>query len=105
MLVQGALLFLVGYFGNVNPEINVLQINQETYTVTVVAPQDVENANIKTEDGIATFAWADATTETTEPVKNISFSIEAGKEYVFEVKGEAGLTADNIRLINQKEGV
>ncbi|MCB0846322.1 MAG: MFS transporter [Bacteroidetes bacterium] len=104
MLVQGALLFLVAYFGNVNPEINVTQVNQETYTVTVVAPQDVENANIKTEDGIATFAWADATTETTEPVKNISFSIEAGKEYVFEVKGEAGLTADNIRLINQKEG-
>ena len=57
MLVQGALLFLVAYFGNVNPTIKVDKLDTERFKVEISAPKDVLNANIKTENGIALFTW------------------------------------------------
>lgn len=104
MLVQGAMLFLVAHFGNVNPEIKIAQINNDVYNVTVASPNDVANANIKTDDGIATFVWDGKLDANGEPSKNISFSMEANKEYTFVVAGEPGLTAESISLINQKKG-
>jgi len=101
MLVQGALLFLVASFGDVNPEITVNSIGDKAYEVMVTAPADVENAQIKTEDGIATFEWS-LTKE--EPATQFSFSMQGGLVYRFVVKGEENLSAENIQLINQKEG-
>ena len=57
MLVQGALLFLVAYFGNINPTIKVDKLDAERFKVEISAPKDVLNANIKTADGIALFTW------------------------------------------------
>ncbi len=57
MLVQGALLFLVANFGNINPSIAVAKIDSNKYNVTVSTLKDVKNVNIKTKDGIAMFTW------------------------------------------------
>lgn len=101
MLVQGALLFLVAYFGNVNPEISIDKLEGEAFRVTVASASDVANAQIKTRDGIATFAW-----EGTQdiPAKSVSFAMEAGESYAFIAAGEADLAVSDISLINQKKG-
>lgn len=104
MLVQGAMLFLVAYFGNVNPEISVTEINQDTYEITVTSPQDVANTHIKTDNGIATIEWLESTVQPEELTKSISFSMEAEQAYTFRVVGEPGITSEDISLINQKEG-
>jgi len=106
MLVQGALLFLVAYYGNVDPKIEVQEIDAETFSVTVSAPSDVENVNIKTDDGVAMFTWADETLPETEnqPTHGKSFSIEADKKYEFIVTGEPALEEDSFSIIDQKQG-
>lgn len=104
MLVQGAMLFLVAFFGNVNPEITIHQLSEDSYQVTVVASKDVENAYINTKNGIATIAWVTEFDSSGEPLKSISFGMTSGQEYSFLITGEAGLTTDSINLINQKQG-
>ncbi|MCX6237179.1 MAG: MFS transporter [Bacteroidia bacterium] len=106
MLVQGALLFLVVHFGNINPTINVDKIDGKKYEVTVSASQDVKNVNIKTEDGIALFTWANyvKADSINVPTKGKSFSMEAKKKYAFIVSGEENLKAKNITIIDQKRG-
>ena len=104
MLVQGAMLFLVAYFGNVNPQISVNQISEDAYQVTVIASMDVENANISTENGIASIVWFSEDSQASEPTKRIGFTMAAGEEYVFLISGEQELTEESIRLINQKKG-
>jgi len=105
MIVQGALLFLVAYFGNVNPTINLESIESDTYKVSVSSPGYVKNANIKTDAGLATFVWADhEKASSNKPSPYISFSMEANEQYTFIAKGEANLKASDITLINQKKG-
>ncbi len=104
MLVQGALLFLVAYYGNVDPSVRISQLNRDSYNVTVSTPSDVANANIKTENGIATFEWIDEEEYSETATHSISFSMEAGREYNFLVTGESGLTAASISIIDQKKG-
>ena len=106
MLVQGALLFLVAYFGNINPTIDVDQLSENKYEVTVSTHKDVENVNIKTDDGIAVFSWADAADLEGEntPTQSKSFSMEANEEYAFIVEGEKDLSQDKITIIDQSKG-
>ena len=106
MLVQGALLFLVAYYGNVDPSVKVSELGPEKYGVTVSAPRDVPNVNIKTEDGVALFTWDDASIPPDEntPTHGKSFSLEADRNYAFIVEGEPDLNADKLSIIDQKEG-
>ena len=106
MIVQGALLFLVAYFGNVNPTVEVSKLDDEKFKVEVSASSDVENVNIKTEDGIANFIWEDPNMANVEntPTHGKSFSMEADKKYSFLVTGEEKLTESNISIIDQKSG-
>jgi glycoside/pentoside/hexuronide:cation symporter, GPH family len=106
MLVQGALLFLVAQFGNINPSIEVTKLEFKKYEVTVSSTQDVKNVNIKTRDGIAMFTVAhEAVNESSNiPTKGKSFSMEAHKKYSFIVAGEDKLDAKKISIINQKRG-
>ncbi len=106
MLVQGALLFLVAYFGNVNPEIGIEQLEEQKFRVTVSASADVESVNIKTENGIADFIWDDSSIDAKEnmPTHGKSFAMQADKEYAFIVTGEPDIVADSISLIDQKRG-
>jgi len=107
MLVQGALLFLVAHFGNVNPDINIEKLGNEEYRVSVSAPEDVENVNIKTKNGIADFIWekGNADIADDQPTHGKSFSIEADETYAFIVTGEADITNESITLIDQKKDI
>jgi GPH family glycoside/pentoside/hexuronide:cation symporter len=106
MIVQGALLFLVAYYGNINPVIKVQQLEEKKYEVIVSSPADVKNVNIKTKDGIALFSWAGTTNMDSAniPTQGKSFSMEAKKDYAFIVAGEENLTTQKITIIDQKKG-
>lgn len=105
MLVQGALLYLVVFFGNVNPEISISTIkNSSNYEVVVSAPLYVESARIKLDEGLGKFTFANQTLKDNEPTATKSFKMEAGKEYRFIVSNFDNLKAENITIINQKEG-
>lgn len=108
MVVQGALLFLVAHFGNIDPSIKVLQLDQKEYMVTVSSTHDVKNVNIKTKDAIALFSWAEdqavADSLSNTPTIGKSFSMEANKKYTFLVTGEENLTAEKFNIIDQKKG-
>lgn len=106
MLVQGALLFLVAHFGNINPEININQLDNSKYEITVSTSQDVENVNIKTDNGIATFVWADAfiNDSLNLPTQGKSFSMAANQDYSFIVEGEENLATKDITIIDQRRG-
>jgi len=106
MLVQGALLFLVAYFGNINHTIDVTKLDIKKYEVTVSSSSHVENVNIKTKDGIALFRWADAKSDESEnvPTQGKSFSMEAERKYSFIVTGEENIDNKNITIIDQRRG-
>ena len=106
MVVQGALLFLVASFGNINPAIEVARLESKKYEVTVSTNEDIKNVNIKTKDGIAMFTWANTTTadSTNNPTQGKSFSMQAHKEYSFIITGEENLEANKITIIDQKRG-
>ncbi len=107
MLVQGALLVLVAYFGNINPTVKLTQLDESKYEVLVSTHEQVENVNIKTKDGIALFSWLDASEaegNSNEPTQGKSFSMKADKEYSFIVEGESGLSSDKIVIIDQSKG-
>jgi len=106
MVVQGALLFLVASFGNINPSIAVSKLDAKKYEVTVSTTEDVKNVNIKTKDGIAMFTWANTQIgdSINTPTQGKSFSMQAQKEYSFIVSGEDNLEVKNISIIDQKRG-
>ena len=105
MLVQGALLFLVAHFGNIDPAVNVSRLGDRKYEVTVSSPKSIENVNIKTSNGIATFLWADRPADSLNvPTKGISMPMDEGKQYRFIVSGEESLSPAEITVIDQKKG-
>ncbi len=105
MLVQGALLFLVAHFGNINPDVKIDQINDAKYEVTVSTDNDVENVNIKTKNGVAEFLWADSLQKKDAvTTNNISFSMQANTSYSFIVEGEENITPKEITIIDQSRG-
>jgi GPH family glycoside/pentoside/hexuronide:cation symporter len=106
MVVQGALLFLVLHFGNINPEIAINKLDAKKYEVTVSTNQDVKNVNIKTENGIGRFTWANTgiADSLNVPTQGKSFSMEAQKNYSFIVDGEENLKSKDITIIDQKRG-
>jgi glycoside/pentoside/hexuronide:cation symporter, GPH family len=106
MIVQGALLFLVSYFGNINPTIDVQKLEAQKYLITVSAPQNVSNVNIESKHGVAQFMWNDSTKTlpSNKPVPRISFSMKANDKYSFVAQGEENMSASTINLVNQKTG-
>jgi GPH family glycoside/pentoside/hexuronide:cation symporter len=104
MLVQGALLYLVMHFGNVDPQITLKKLDNDKYEVTVSSPYFVENANISTENNIAKFKWANDTSRNNIPTKGKSFEMKPNVKYMFIVMGEPNLTVDSFAIINQKKG-
>jgi GPH family glycoside/pentoside/hexuronide:cation symporter len=105
MVVQGALLFLVAHFGNINPTIDIAKLEPNKFEVTVSTHEDIKNVNINTKDRIAMFTWAEAITDSANvATQGKSFSMEADKKYAFVVSGEDKLEAKNISIIDQKRG-
>ncbi len=106
MIVQGALLLLVTHFGNVNPDMRITQLDAEKFSLIVSVPQNVENVQLKTRDGVAVFTLVETRDSTTimSPGTALSFSMKAGTDYLFLVEGEPEITTKNILLIDQKKG-
>jgi len=104
MIVQGALLYLVAHFGNVDPTIKVTQFQNDKFEITVTSPYNVENANISSENNIAAFTWDNTNLENNSPSKRKSFTMEANKEYSLILSGEENITAKSISIIDQKKG-
>jgi GPH family glycoside/pentoside/hexuronide:cation symporter len=106
MLVQGALLFLVVHFGNINPTIDIQKLEENKYEVIVSTNKDIKNVNIKTANGIALFSWANPglADSLNLPTKGKSFSMEAQKKYSFIASGEENLKGKDITIIDQKRG-
>ena len=104
MLVQGALLFLVAYFGNINPEIQLQKIESNNYELSVTSQNSFKNVHIKTENGIALFSWNDVNKKDTEATNSKSFAMEANQPYEFIVSGERNLKPANFTIINQQKG-
>ena len=104
ILVQGALLFLVAYFGNVSPTVEVSKLENNKYQVNIEATKDVQNVNVKTEDGIATFTWNGERSLGDKPTVGKSFSMESNETYSFLVEGETNLTSEKLRIIDQQKG-
>jgi GPH family glycoside/pentoside/hexuronide:cation symporter len=106
MVVQGALLFFVAYFGNVDPTIKVNKLDEKKYEIIVSANREVKNVNIKTKAGVAQFVWAktDLPDSLNTPKESKSFSMESEKEYAFIATGEENISAANINLVDQQSG-
>lgn len=106
MLVQGALLFLVLHFGAVDSEVNLQQIDSDSYELVINASEDIANVNVKTKDGVALFVWSDSLLAEGDNSATVgkSFSMEEGLSYSFIVSGEVGLQVSDIQIIDQKRG-
>jgi GPH family glycoside/pentoside/hexuronide:cation symporter len=106
MIVQGALLFLVAHFGNINPTVQVSKLDEKKYEVTVSTDKDVKNVNIKTKASVAKFVWADSELPDSlnKPNESKSFSMKANKDYTFVVTGEKNIEASQISIIDQRKG-
>lgn len=106
MAVQGTLLFLVAHFGNVDPTINITKLEEQKFKVTIAVDRNVENANISTRDGVATFSYYMEPINDTTPgeASSLSVSLQANEKKVFIVKGTKELTTEQISIIDQKRG-
>ena len=104
MIVQGALLFLVAYFGNVEPKIKVAELTETSFKVDVIASKIIEHVNIKTRHGIANFSWNDTAHTNSTPANTLSFSMKKGEHYSFIVSGEKNISPDSITIVDQKTG-
>ncbi len=125
LLVQGLLLFLVAYFGNVNPSVDVKTIEDgKKYEVVVSTPADVNNLSLTTTNGIAkmvspdiTYQLKDSTgavvkgqsgevvTKADELTEAKSFTTVANKPYHFTVETDnEQITSDSFRIVDQNKG-
>ncbi len=103
MVVQGALLFLVSYFGNVDPKVEVKEVGKFAQEVSITLPKDIEHVNIQTVDNIATFRLLNDSADVATTGKSLS-GVRADETYVFSVEGEENLTSESFRIIDQSQG-
>ena len=101
MIVQGALLFLVSYYGDVNPSIDVSRRAEAQYEVGISVPHDVRNVSVGTANSIALFTTPGSDDE---PATAKSFTARAGERYTFVLTGEDDLTPADIKVIDQRSG-
>ncbi len=120
ILTQGLLIYLVLFFGNVEPKMNLQSMEGEsTYLLSVTSGKDVENAAVSCVSGLsANFkpiaesinvadyeALEQLKTNQSIPVtQQVSFQLESDKEYQFLVWDIENLDVSKLQCINQKEG-
>lgn len=106
MLVQGALLFLVSFYGNINPTISIKEMDNKSYYLTVTSPRNVDNVIVKTDKGVALLTWANTEKLITDSkaTSSKSFKMDENVEYSFILQGESNITTDSISIIDQKNG-
>ncbi|MBO5862887.1 MAG: MFS transporter [Paludibacteraceae bacterium] len=107
LIVQGSLIFLVAYFGNVNPNVNLTQTGESKYLVEISVPEDFSKVSVQTKDKVATFVLNDAAPSDSAmsmPSNSKSLPMTANQTYAFTVEGEKDLTPDSFSIIDQTQG-
>lgn len=106
MIVQGALLFLVTQFGNVNPEIKIIPQEGDRQNIIVTVQKDVDNARITTKDGINTLVLLQPLTDSLfqTPSTALSLPLKSGVQYLLQAEGAKGITMNDLTIIDQKKG-
>lgn len=107
LIVQGSLIFLVAYFGNVNPNVNLTQTGESKYLVEISVPEDFSKVSVQTKDKVATFVLNDAAPSDSAmsmPSNSKSLPMTANQTYAFTVEGEKDLTPDSFSIIDQTRG-
>jgi len=106
LLVQGSLLYLVLFFGNVSPEISVQPSSSQNhhYVVDVRVPNSVDAARISINDGVGIISTNLLEQVPLESKPSLGFSASSDSVYRFYVYGIADLSADQLSVINQKTG-
>ena len=103
MVVQGLLLFLVAYFGNINPAVTVEKSANDplVYVLSVTSPRDVEHVYLSTQNKLAKIVEVGSTNA---PSVRLSLPMKGGEAYRLHVRGEERLTAASFTLIDQSRG-
>lgn len=108
MLVQGALFMLVNYFGEINSKIEIEKKAETEYVVKITSPENVKSAIIKTTHGplglYGSCAQFQMLGEAVPANQKNALSMEADQKYRFVIDGEAGLTVNDIKLVDEKTG-
>lgn len=106
LLVQGSLLYLVLFFGNVSPLISIAPSasHNHHYVVDVRMQNSVESARISISDGVGIISTSLLNHVPIESKPSLGFSAYKDSVYRFYVYGIVELTADQLSVINQKTG-
>lgn len=121
IMTQGLLIYLVLFFGNVNPDITVKSASiKDTYIVEVTSSQNVDNAAVTCKSGLSAkflaiesnlseelnvnFIEKFKENNSTKATAQVSFPMKSDTKYTFIAYDVNDLSADKIQCINQKEG-
>lgn len=121
IMTQGLLIYLVLFFGNVDPKIEVSKIETSSnYLVQVESPKSIDNAAVGCKSGLSAkflaielSATDTLNIESVEQLKSakaslataqVSFPMQAHKPYTFIAYDVVDLTPEKIQCIDQKEG-
>ncbi|MBQ1569462.1 MAG: MFS transporter [Kiritimatiellae bacterium] len=103
MVVQGLLLFLVAWFGGIDPSVDVAKDPEraDACVLTVTSPRDVAHVDISTKDMLAKIVPVGSTNE---PTVRLSVPLKAGEKTSFAVTGEEGLSSESFTIVDQNRG-
>lgn len=107
LVVQSSLLFLIAYFGNVNPNVNLTQTGDSKYVVEISVPKEFSKVCVQTENKVATLVLNNAAPSDSVmsiPSNSKSLAMTANQTYSFTVEGEKDLTTDSFSIIDQTQG-
>ena len=104
IITQGLLIYLVLFFGNTDPLIQVNKIeSSDKYLLSIQAEEDVKTASVSCKSGLsAKFQFYN--NQQADPTSQLSFTMKKDSVYFFTVSDIENLTTEDIQCINQKEG-
>jgi len=105
IITQGFLIYLVFFFGNINPDITIEKTSRpDEFKVEITSDKYTQNAEVFTRKGIAQFAWDNNLDETGSATPSKSFEMFPDSTYKFIVSNVNDLNHSTIMCINQKNG-
>ncbi len=102
ILTQGLLIYLVLFFGNVDPQFKVSPLEDGNYKLEITATEDVAKAAVSCKSGRSALFQLEHSTEA--PSAQVSFEMKKGESCAFIVSDIDALNAKDVQCIDQKEG-
>ena len=103
IITQGLLILLVSSFGKIDAEININEVEESRFLVSIESNTYVQNASVSKKKGVARFVWADSA-GVQEPGPRLAFELKVDEEYNFIVTGLKEFTLGDLLCINQRYG-